>query len=71
MKWMLPKYLLYFCSLTVVITTMVGVFWLFFKFNIPYVNSGDQAIMRAIAFFYWIVISMLIWGVDLKDDSTQ
>ena len=67
--WRWPKWIFYLGIIFNILIILFGLIWIFFKFNMPYIHSGDKHIVYILVIFWWILTSCCIWGWKVSDNN--
>ena len=66
--WKLPLKTLYILCLIVFAIPLLGILWIFLKFDIPFIHGGDRWIIYLILLIWWCACTILIFGWRIKDE---
>lgn len=66
-RWRHSNFLLILLSIITLFFFLAGMSWMFFTFDIPIIHSGDTALVRSSVFFYWIIVSIFIFGFEVRE----
>lgn len=69
--WKLPKWLLVLCLAFLVLGGLFGLSWIVFRFDLPFLHSGDTFVIRLLFFCYWVIFGIFIFGFDLADKDLK
>jgi hypothetical protein len=66
LKWKYTKVLKWVSLIIMATVPLIGLSWLIFQFNLPYLNGGDKTVIRFALLIWWCSCTLVIYGFRLK-----